>query len=86
MKRAIYPYVISYKIIFFTVIFTSYLIANFLMLSVEHGQASIVIPIANMSFVIALGLSIVLKMENLTYKKAIAILFAAGSIILLSQA
>ena len=63
-----------------------YLIANFLMLSVEHGQASIVIPIANMSFVIALGLSIVLKMENLTYKKVLAILFAAGSIILLSQA
>ena len=40
-------------------------IANFLMLAIQHGEASTVIPIANMSFVIALLLSVALKMEKL---------------------
>jgi drug/metabolite transporter (DMT)-like permease len=59
-------------------------IANFLMLAVERGQASVVIPIANMSFIVALIISVQLKMEKLTRKKGVAIAFAAASIISLS--
>lgn len=62
-----------------------FLIANFLMLAIKHGQASVVIPIANMSFVIALFISVTMKMEQLTLRKCCAIGSAAVSIILLSQ-
>ena len=62
-----------------------FLIANFLMLAINHGQASVVIPIANMSFVIALFISVTMKMEHLTTRKCCAIGSAAVSIILLSQ-
>jgi len=55
------------------------------MLALEHGQASIVIPIANMSFVFALLISIVLKMELLTFRKCCAVGFAVVSIILLAK-
>ena len=62
-----------------------FLIVNFLMLAIEHGQASVVIPIANMSFVIALFISVILRMERLTLRKCCAIGSAAVSIILLAQ-
>ncbi len=63
-----------------------FLIVNFLMLAIEHGEASIVIPVANLSFVIALLLSIALRMEPLTVNKLAAVGCAVVSIILLSQA
>ena len=63
-----------------------FLIVSFLMLAIEHGEASIAIPIANLSFVIALFLSIVLKMEALTPRKLYAVACAVVSIVLLSQA
>ena len=63
-----------------------YLIVNCLMSAVKIGEASIVIPIANMSFVIALALSVRLRMETLTLRKIGAIVCAALSIILLSLA
>jgi uncharacterized membrane protein len=56
------------------------------MLALELGQASIVIPVANMSFIIAVSLSVAMKMEVLNFRKFLAILFAVGSIILLSKA
>ena len=62
------------------------LIVNFLMLAIEHGEASIVIPVANMSFVIALFLSAILKMETLSKRKLFGVFCAVLSIILLSQA
>ena len=62
-----------------------FLIVNFLMLALEHGQASIVIPIANMSFVFALLISITLKMELLTLRKCCAVGFAITSVILLAK-
>ncbi len=62
-----------------------FLIVNFLMLALEHGQASIVIPIANMSFVFALLISITLKMELLTLRKCCAVGFAVTSVILLAK-
>ena len=61
-------------------------VANFLMLAVQHGEASTVIPVANMSFVIAILLSTALKMERLSAKKIAAIICAAGSIFLLAHA
>lgn len=63
-----------------------FLIVNFLMLAIERGEASIAIPVANLSFVIALFLSIVLKMESLTIRKLSAVGCAVLSIVLLSQA
>lgn len=62
-----------------------FLIVNFLMEAMERGQASIVIPIANVSFVVAVALSVLLGMERLTFKKGLAIICAAGSIVLLSS-
>jgi uncharacterized membrane protein len=62
-----------------------FLIVNFLMLALEYGQASIVIPIANMSFVFALLISITLNMELLTLRKCCAVSFAVVSIILLAK-
>ncbi|MFQ6021871.1 MAG: EamA family transporter [Acidiferrobacterales bacterium] len=63
-----------------------FLIVNFLMLAIEYGEASIVIPVANLSFVVALFLSTALKMEALTVRKLCAVGCAAASIALLSQA
>ncbi len=62
-----------------------FLIASFLMLALNYGEASIVIPVANMSFVLALIISVLLGMEKLTLKKALSILLAAGSIVLLAN-
>ena len=63
-----------------------FLIVNFLLLAIEHGQASTVIPIANMSFILALVLSVVLRMERFTPRKLAAVAAAACSILLLSIA
>ena len=63
-----------------------FLIVNSLMLAIKHGEASIAIPVANLSFVIALFFSIVLKIEVLTPRKLCAVGCAVVSIILLSQA
>ena len=60
-------------------------IVNFLMLAIQYGEASTVIPIANMSFVVALLLSVALKMEKMNMMKLGAITCAIGSILLLSQ-
>lgn len=61
-----------------------FLIVNSLLLAVEHGQASIVIPIANMSFVVALLLSVRLGMERLTWRKSVAVAVSVCSVALLS--
>ncbi len=61
-----------------------YLIVNFLIAAVALGDASVVIPIANLSFVAALLISVVLGMERLTAKKMISIGCAVVSILLLS--
>ncbi len=61
-----------------------FLIVNFLMLAVEHGQASVVIPIANMSFIAALILSVALKMETLTKRKLLAVTVSVVAIVFLS--
>ena len=64
--------------------FLVFCIVNFLMLGLEIGQASIIIPIANMSFIIALLISLALKMEKISKRKLVATMLAVFSIILLS--
>ncbi|MBW6512037.1 MAG: DMT family transporter [Desulfuromonadaceae bacterium] len=61
-----------------------FLIVNFLLLAIEKGQASVVIPIANMSFAVALLLAVGLGMERLTLHKIAAVSMAVGSILMLS--
>lgn len=61
-----------------------FLIVNFLMLAVEQGEASVVIPIANMSFVAALILSVTLKMETLSKRKLLAVAVSVIAIFFLS--
>jgi len=61
-------------------------IGNFLMLALKYGEASIVIPIANMSFIVALLLSAGLKMEIITARKCCVMALAVVSIAMLAQA
>jgi drug/metabolite transporter (DMT)-like permease len=63
-----------------------FLVVYFLTRAVEHGEASVVIPIANMSFVVALAVSIASGMERLTIRKTVAVGLAAGAIVLLAGA
>lgn len=74
-KKAIYS-LISGLLVF--------LIVNFLIAAVKLGEASVVIPIANLSFVAALLISVMLGMERLSLKKLTAIGFAISSVWLLS--
>jgi len=76
-KKAVYS-LISGSLVF--------LIVNSLMLAVEYGEASVVIPIANMSFTVAIAVSLVMKTERLNRKKVAAIIIAIASIIFLSMA
>ena len=59
-------------------------IVNTLILGLKSGQASIVVPIANMSFIIALLISVLVGTERMDFKKLVAIAFAAASITALS--
>ncbi len=60
-------------------------IVNFLILGLKVAQASIVVPIANMSFIIALLIAVLTGAEKMDFKKALATAFAAGSIVLLTS-
>ena len=62
------------------------LVASFLLLGLRSGEASIVIPIANMSFVVALLTSAALGMERITRRKLVAVGCAAAAIVLLTHA
>ena len=61
-----------------------FLVVNTLFLGLQRGDASIVIPIANLSFVIVLIVSVALRMEALTARKALALALAAGCIWVMS--
>jgi drug/metabolite transporter (DMT)-like permease len=61
-------------------------VANFLMLAVERGQASVVVPIANMSFLVALLISAGMGMERLSLQKVAAVGLAIAAIVVLAQA
>lgn len=61
-------------------------VANFLMLAVARGEASVVVPIANMSFLVALLISAGLGMERLSARKLVAVALAVAAIFVLAQA
>ena len=65
---------------------TVFAIVNTLTEAIRLGEVSIVVPIANLSFVMALILSVVLRMETVTAAKLGAVLLAAAAIGLLGQA
>ncbi len=60
-------------------------IANFLMLAVARGDASVVLPLANMGFVVAVLLSAILGMERITRRKVAALVLACAAIIALAH-
>ena len=61
-----------------------FLIVLFLTYGLQYGEAVIVIPIANMSFVVSLGISVIMGMEMLTWKKGVSMVIAAVAITCLS--
>ena len=63
-----------------------YGIVKTLVKALSLGEASVVITIANMSFLMALLVALLLKMEALSAKKLIAMIFAISAITLLSYA
>lgn len=63
-----------------------YGIVRTLLAALARGEASIVITIANLSFLVALGVALVLKMERLNLRKLMAMGFAASAIALLARA
>jgi drug/metabolite transporter (DMT)-like permease len=63
-----------------------FLVVDFLMLAVKYGEASIVIPIANMSFVMAMILSVVLRFEPFSLRKGVAMVVACLAIATLTVA
>lgn len=62
-----------------------FLVVNTLLAALERGQASIVVPIANLGFVVALGISVASRMERFTARKGLAVACASLSIVLLSR-
>jgi len=63
-----------------------YGIVRSLLSALSLGDASIVITIANLSFLMALSVALILKMETLSARKLLAMGFAVGAIVLLTQA
>jgi drug/metabolite transporter (DMT)-like permease len=63
-----------------------YGIVKSLVTALSYGEASVVITVANLSFLMALLVALVLKMEKLSLRKVAAMSFAVGAIALLTQA
>lgn len=63
-----------------------FLVVNTLIEAIGHGEVSIVVPIANLSFVVALIISTALGMEAVTRRKLGAISLAGLAIVCLGQA
>ena len=55
----------------------------FMMLALKHGNASVVLPIAQMSFLLTFLLSMVFLKEKLTVLKAFALICGVGAMLLL---
>jgi len=63
-----------------------YGIVKTLVIALSMGEASVVVTIANMSFLVALFVALLTKMEVLSVKKVSAMVFAVSAILLLTQA
>mgnify|MGYP002632012077 CR=1 FL=1 len=60
-------------------------VANALILALKVGEVGVVVPIANLSFIVALLISSVIGMETLNVRKGVAIAGAVLSILLLAK-
>ena len=60
-------------------------VVNALIEALKNGEASVVVPIANLSFAVAMLLSVFLGMEQLSSRKYIAIGCASLSVFLMAQ-
>ena len=74
--------IIGYSLLSGSLVF---MVVNTLYAALARDDASVVIPIANLSFVVALLISVLLKMEQLTVRKISALGLAIVAIGLLSQ-
>jgi drug/metabolite transporter (DMT)-like permease len=63
-----------------------YGIVKTLVIALSMGEASVVVPIANMSFLVVLFVALVMKMEVLSLKKIAAMILAVSAILLLTRA
>ena len=63
----------------------AFAVVNALIEALKNGEASVVVPIANLSFAVAMLLSVFLGMEQLSSRKYIAIGCAALSVFLMTQ-
>jgi drug/metabolite transporter (DMT)-like permease len=63
-----------------------YGIVKTLVIALSLGEASVVVTIANMSFLVALFLALIMKMEELSLKKITAMILAVSAILLLTRA
>ena len=63
----------------------AFAVVNALIEALKNGEASVVVPIANLSFAIAMLLSVFLGMERLSNRKYVAIGCAAVSVFLMAQ-
>jgi drug/metabolite transporter (DMT)-like permease len=75
-KKAVYAFVSG---------ILCFILANALIEALRLGEASVVVPVANLSFAVAMMISIGLSMEALTGRKCIAIGCAVLSVFLLAQ-
>ena len=62
-----------------------FIVVNALIAALKIGEASVVVPVANLSFAVALMISFGLGMESLGHRKFLAVGFAAISVFLLAQ-
>ncbi|MEM7562721.1 MAG: DMT family transporter [Pseudomonadota bacterium] len=62
-----------------------YGIVRSLLTALETGEASVVITVANLSFLMALGVATLLKMETLNRRKCLAMILAVSAIGLLTR-
>jgi drug/metabolite transporter (DMT)-like permease len=76
------PTIVNYCLVSGSLVF---MVINTLYAALARADASIVIPIANLSFVVALLISVLLKMEQLTMRKLTALALAMVAVTLLSQ-
>ncbi len=63
-----------------------YGIVRTLLEALARGEASVVITIANLSFLMALAVALAMRMERLSARKIAAMIFAVGAIALLARA
>lgn len=62
-----------------------FLIVNTLFAALVRGEASVVVPIANLSFIVALSISVFMGMESITARKGTALACAAAAIFQLAR-